>query len=136
MKKLNITKEQFNRSHYFKNKYGRLEYVSESGKVFKTSKGKILKFKESTDGGKARIERLCTNLEKQYDTFTYDEIERNIHCYYGGGDGVEFEEIYKIKDKYFSLIYSENDDDRDPWDFSIEEVVPKQVTKTIYVAKE
>ena len=66
----------------------------------------------------------------------YDEIERNIHCYYGGGDGVEFEEIYKIKDKYFSLIYSENDDDRDPWDFSIEEVVPKQVTKTIYVAKE
>ena len=43
MKKLNITKEQFNRSHYFKNKYGRLEYVSESGKVFKTSKGKILK---------------------------------------------------------------------------------------------
>ena len=78
MKKLNITKEQFNRSHYFKNKYGRLEYVSESGKVFKTSKGKILKFKESTDGGKARIERLCTNLEKQYDTFTYDEIERKL----------------------------------------------------------
>lgn len=47
MKKLNITKEQFNRSSYFKNKYGRLEYVSESGKVFKTSKGKLLKFKES-----------------------------------------------------------------------------------------
>lgn len=48
MKKLNITKEQFNRSRYFKNKYGKLEYVSESGKVFKTSKGNILKFKEST----------------------------------------------------------------------------------------
>lgn len=47
MKKLNITKEQFNRSRYFKNKYGRLEYVSESGKLFKTSKGKLLKFKES-----------------------------------------------------------------------------------------
>ena len=43
MKKLNITKEQFNRSRYFKNKYGKLEYVSESGKIYKTSKkSKIL----------------------------------------------------------------------------------------------
>ena len=47
MKKLNITKEQFNRSRYFKNKYGKLEYVSESGKLFKTNKGKVLMFKES-----------------------------------------------------------------------------------------
>ncbi len=61
-------------------------------------------------------------------------IEKNIHHYYGS-EGVEFEEIYKIKDKYFSLVYSENGD-CDPWDFSIEEVVPKQVTKTIYVTKE
>ena len=44
MKKLNITKEQFEKSRYFKNKYGTLEYVSESGKVFKTDKGEILKF--------------------------------------------------------------------------------------------
>ena len=28
MKKLNITKEQFNKSRYFKNKYGKLEYVT------------------------------------------------------------------------------------------------------------
>ena len=49
MKKLNITKERFEKSNYFKNKYGRLEYVSESGKVFKTDKGKILMFKESID---------------------------------------------------------------------------------------
>ena len=47
MKKLNITKEQFEKSRYFKNKYGTLEYVSESGKAFKTSKGKVLMFKES-----------------------------------------------------------------------------------------
>lgn len=47
MKKLNITKEQFNRSSYFRNKYGKLEYVSESGKLFKTNKGKVLMFKES-----------------------------------------------------------------------------------------
>ena len=47
MKKLNITKEQFEKSRYFKNKYGTLEYVSESGKVFKTNKGKVLMFKEA-----------------------------------------------------------------------------------------
>lgn len=49
MKTLSITKEQFEKSGYFKNKYGKLEYVSESGKVFKTSKGKLLKFKESSN---------------------------------------------------------------------------------------
>jgi len=48
MKKLNITKEQFEKSNYFKNKYGNLEYVSESGKVFKTNKGKMLMFKEDS----------------------------------------------------------------------------------------
>ena len=47
MKKLNITKEQFNRSNYFQRKYGKLEYVSESGRLFKTNKGKVLKFNES-----------------------------------------------------------------------------------------
>ena len=50
MKRLNITKEQYNKSRYFKNKYGKLEYVSESGNVFKTSKGKVLMFKESDTG--------------------------------------------------------------------------------------
>ncbi len=47
MKKLNITKEQFNKSRYFTKKYGKLEYVSESGRLFKTNKGKVLMFKES-----------------------------------------------------------------------------------------
>ena len=46
MKKLNITKEHFEKSRYFTKKYGTLEYVSESGKVYKTNKGKILKFNE------------------------------------------------------------------------------------------
>ena len=49
MKKLNITKEQFSESRYFQKKYGKLEYVSESGKLFKTSKGKVLKFKEARE---------------------------------------------------------------------------------------
>ncbi len=49
MNKLNITKETFEKSKYFTSKYGKLAFVSESGKIFKTSKGKILKFaKEST----------------------------------------------------------------------------------------
>jgi hypothetical protein len=47
MKKLPITKEAFEKSKYFTKKYGKLEYVSESGKLFKTNKGKVLKFNES-----------------------------------------------------------------------------------------
>ena len=47
MKKLSITKESFEKSRYFQKKYGRLEYVSESGNIYKTDKGKLLKFKES-----------------------------------------------------------------------------------------
>lgn len=50
MKKLNITKKQFKESKYFQHKYGKLEYVSESGKIYKTDKGNVLKFvKESDD---------------------------------------------------------------------------------------
>lgn len=51
MKKLNITKEHFEKSNYFNKKYGKLEYVSESGKLFKTDKGKVLMFKEAIMGG-------------------------------------------------------------------------------------
>ena len=47
MKKLNITKKQFSESKYFTTKYGKLKYVSESGNVYKTDKGNVLKFKES-----------------------------------------------------------------------------------------
>ena len=47
MKKLNITKERFEKSRYFTKKYGNLEYVSESGNMYKTNKGKVLMFKES-----------------------------------------------------------------------------------------
>ena len=50
MKKLNITKEHFEKSNYFNKKYGKLEYVSESGKLYKTDKGQVLKFKESSEG--------------------------------------------------------------------------------------
>ena len=67
MKKLNITKEAFEKSRYFKNKYGKLEYVSESGKVFKTDKGKLLKFKESVDRGEWMDENLFDLIKQLYD---------------------------------------------------------------------
>ena len=52
MKKLNITKEAFEKSKHFQRKYGKLEYVSESGKLFKTNKGYVIKFvKESDESG-------------------------------------------------------------------------------------
>lgn len=44
IKRLNITKKYFNESNYFKAKYGKLKYVSENGKFYKTSKGQVLKF--------------------------------------------------------------------------------------------
>lgn len=44
MKKLNITKKRFCESKYFTTKYGKLAYVSESGNLYKTSKGQVLKF--------------------------------------------------------------------------------------------
>lgn len=42
MKKLEITKEQFNRSKYLQKKYGTLKFVSESGNYYKTDKGQVL----------------------------------------------------------------------------------------------
>ena len=47
MKRLHITKEQFEKSKYFTKKYGTLKFVSESGRLFKTDKGHVIKFSES-----------------------------------------------------------------------------------------
>ena len=44
MKKLNITRERFEKSRYFQKKYGKLEYVSESGRTYKTANGTIVRF--------------------------------------------------------------------------------------------
>ena len=44
MKKLGITKEQVEESAELKNQYGNLAYVNESGRLYKTDKGRILKF--------------------------------------------------------------------------------------------
>ena len=85
MKRLNITKEQFEKSRYFKNKYGTLEYVSESGKVFKTDKGKVLMFIEAG---------VTTSTGGHYATFLTDmvagflEKQRGIDNVEHGDDGI------------------------------------------------
>ena len=48
MKKLNTTKKHYMESKYFQKKYGKLKFVSESGKLFRTDKGRVIMFKESS----------------------------------------------------------------------------------------
>ena len=78
MKKLNITKEQFNRSRYFQKKYGTLEYVSESGKVFKTSKGNLIRFNESIEDIRNRSKNARNSMLKEITNSEEfkEEIER------------------------------------------------------------
>lgn len=81
MKKLNITKEQFNRSNYFQRKYGKLKYVSESGRLYKTNKGKVLKFineSEDFDASDALANELGIDSENDIwinDSAGYDYYE-------------------------------------------------------------
>ena len=44
VKTLKVTKEHFEKSRYFNRKYGKLKYVNESGTIFKTEKGHLMKF--------------------------------------------------------------------------------------------
>ena len=91
MKRLNITKEQFNRSNFLQKKYGKLKYVSESGKLFKTSKGNVLKFNEA---GPHRVaddedldipvtemeEWLCDSIPNEIE-FKFNELgDLNLTC--------------------------------------------------------
>ena len=78
MQKLNITKERFEKSRYFNKKYGKLEYVSESGKLFKTNKGQILKFKESTK-----------KFGKKFSKESIDAADPAFVCPYCGGNNCE-----------------------------------------------
>ena len=98
MKRLNITKEQFEKSRYFKNKYGKLEYVSESGKVFKTSKGKVLMFREGAESSPRfrcmEDAGVTTSTGGHYATFLTDmvagflEKQRGIDDVEHGDDGI------------------------------------------------
>lgn len=71
MKKLNITKERFEKSRYFTKKYGNLEYVSESGKMFKTDKGKVLMFSESKKMAKESSVEVASPDNVQVDDILY-----------------------------------------------------------------
>lgn len=99
MKKLNITKEQFNRSRYFKNKYGKLEYVSESGKLFKTNRGKVLKFKESC------AEEFDRYYERMKKIFRYDSgIHIRLRDNEDGSETIEvtFDDMFNWDDDVVS----------------------------------
>ena len=71
MKKLNITKERYEKSRYFKNKYGTLEYVSESGNLYKTDKGKVLMFKESRKLANESSDEVASPGNVQVDDILY-----------------------------------------------------------------
>ena len=115
MKKLNITKEAFEKSKYFKNKYGELEYVSESGKVFKTDKGKILMFvKESSE--RMSYEDLLMKFEEIQDKigedaaldtevyFTYDPLDEETQEYIDKKGYTPFITWYSLQSAYGNNI--------------------------------
>ena len=49
MKKLNITKKQYDESKYFNQKYGAIKFVSESGKLYKTDKGVVIALESANE---------------------------------------------------------------------------------------
>lgn len=67
MKKLNITKKQYDESKYFTKKYGALKFVSESGKLYKTDKGVVIALEsemKKEDGDDSIIDRLTDGDDK------------------------------------------------------------------------
>ena len=58
MKKLNITKKQYDESKYFNKKYGALKFVSESGKLYKTDKGVVLALESADDDEPKELDDL------------------------------------------------------------------------------
>ena len=105
MKKLNITKEAFEKSNYFKNKYGKLEYVSESGKVFKTDKGRILMFKESSE--RMSYEDLLKKFEEIQNKIGEDAaLDTEVYWTYDPLDEDEQEYIEKKGYTPFITWYS------------------------------
>lgn len=79
MKKLNITKKQYDESKYFNNKYGSIKFVSESGKLFKTDKGVVLSLEASKEPFtmKEEAEKVPPADEKPV-TEDIDEVEELV----------------------------------------------------------
>ena len=98
MKKLNITKERFEKSRYFTKKYGKLEYVSESGRLFKTNKGKVLMFKES-----------IVDDDDDYARFAMSDLTDNIEKYLKSNkDELDLESVERVMDYNTALLLTFN----------------------------
>ena len=100
MKKLNITKERFEKSRYFQRKYGKLEYVSESGKLFKTNKGQILKFAKEDSSDEWDIFKPSNELQKLY---------KQLKAKYGKGD-IEIKLVDMQFGKFWLVVEVPEDD--------------------------
>lgn len=99
MKKLNVTRKHFNESKYFTRKYGKLAFVSESGKLFKTDKGKVLMFKEDHAKGEHLYSIVIKDLEGweasfQVNAMNDEEAEEKARTHMK--DGEEILHIYDI----------------------------------------
>ena len=81
MKKLDITHKQYSESRYLTKKYGKLAYVSESGKMFKTDKGTLIKFlgesKLVKEGGGAGYTITIDGLRVDKSTIEITNIKQN-----------------------------------------------------------
>ena len=75
MKKLNITKKQYDESKYFNNKYGSIKFVSESGKLFKTDKGVVISLESSNkpDTVKEDIDEV-EDIDSEEETINKEEV--------------------------------------------------------------
>ena len=100
MKKLNITKERFDKSRYFTKKYGKLEYVSESGRLFKTNKGNVLMFKEGKfnsdfdDEGQLDADEDNPKFSIGDKVIWNDSLWKVVDCWY---DSIEGSNLYDLK---------------------------------------
>lgn len=68
MKKLNVTRENYEKSTYFQNKYGKLKMMNESGTLFKTDKGRILQFVKENAEDDWLDEYLKDGHQKEFDS--------------------------------------------------------------------
>ena len=119
MKKLNITKEQFEKSRYFKNKYGKLEYVSESGKVFKTNKDKVLMFKEAIMGGGEYEPSYDDDEEPLAEWKVGDRVNIDVWQVQWEYDDDDLADLPKTGWKIINVERDENYDDCDGYCYTI-----------------
>ena len=133
MKKLNITKKKFNESRYFQTKYGKLEYVSESGNVYKTDKGHVISFKESgnfpilsiqvsdDDIRNSQIYKDKVNRQKKIISNFLETTKNEISTdRYPNADPEDVEEAQDFVMMVANYTADEYEDDHSDYDFALE----------------